>query len=41
MFDRDKLYYLLTDTNNPSWKWFPNNEEILKLVDYIVNNYKE
>ena len=39
MFDREKLFHLLTDVNNPAWKWFPNNGEILKLVDYIISNY--
>ena len=39
MFDREKLFHLLTDTNNPAWKWFPNNGEVLKLVDYIISNY--
>ena len=33
MFDREKLFHLLTDANNPAWKWLPNNGETLKLVD--------
>ena len=39
MFDREKLFHLLTNANNPAWKWLPNNGEILKLVDYIISNY--
>lgn len=39
MFDREKLFHLLTDANNPAWKWLPNNGETLKLVDYIISNY--
>ena len=39
MFDREKLFHLLTDANNPAWKWLPNNGETLKLVDYIISSY--
>ena len=33
---REKLYTLFQDCNNPSWKWFPNNAEMLKLIDYLI-----
>ena len=33
---RKKLFTLFQDCNNPSWKWFPNNAEMLKLIDYLI-----
>ena len=33
-----KLFTLFQDCNNPSWKWFPNNTEMLKLIEYLVAN---
>lgn len=35
---REKLFDLFQDCNNPSWKWFPNNAEMLKLIDYLIAN---
>ena len=35
---RKKLFTLFQDCNNPSWKWFPNNAEMLKLIDYLIAN---
>ena len=35
---REKLVELFQDCNNPSWKWFPNNAEMLKLIDYLIAN---
>ena len=35
---RGKLFTLFQDCNNPSWKWFPNNAEMLKLIEYLVAN---
>ena len=35
---REKLFTLFQDCNNPSWKWFPNNAEMLKLIEYLVAN---
>ena len=34
----DKLFTLFQACNNPSWKWFPNNAEMLKLIDYLIAN---
>ena len=34
----EKLFTLFQDCNNPSWKWFPNNAEMLKLIDYLIAN---
>ena len=33
---REKLYDLFQDCNNPSWNWFPDNAEMLKLIDYLI-----
>lgn len=33
---REKLITLFQDCNNQSWKWFPNNAEMLKLIEYLV-----
>ena len=33
---REKLSTLFQDCNNPSWKWFPNNAEMMKLIDYLI-----
>ena len=33
---REKLFALFQDCNNPSWKWFPNNAEMMKLIDYLI-----
>lgn len=41
MLDRNKLYYLLTDANNPVWNNFSNNAEFLHLANYIADNYSE
>ena len=35
---REKLFTLFQDCDNPSWKWFPNNAEMLKLIEYLVAN---
>ena len=35
---KEKLFTLFQDCNNPSWKWFPNNAEMLKLIEYLVAN---
>ena len=35
---REKLFTLFQDCNNPSWKWFPNNAEMLKLIDYLIDH---
>lgn len=35
---REKLFTLFQDCNNPSWKWFPNNAEMLRLIDYLIAN---
>ena len=35
---KKKLFTLFQDCNNPSWKWFPNNAEMLKLIEYLVAN---
>ena len=35
---RGNLFTLFQDCNNPSWKWFPNNAEMLKLIEYLVAN---
>ena len=34
----EKLFTLFQDCNNPSWKWFPNNAEMLKMIEYLVSN---
>ena len=41
MLDRNKLYYLLTDANNPVWNNFSNNAEFLHLANYIADNYNK
>ena len=35
---REKLIDLFQDCNNPSWNWFPDNAEMLKLIDYLISN---
>lgn len=35
---RGKLFTLFQDCNNPSWKWFPNNAEMMQLIDYLIAN---
>jgi hypothetical protein len=35
---REKLVALLTDGNNPAWKWFPNNAAISAMADFLVDN---
>ena len=35
---REKLFALFQDCNNPSWKWFPNNAEMTRLIDYLIAN---
>ena len=35
---REKLIDLFQDCNNPSWNWFPDNAEMLKLIDYLIAN---
>ena len=34
----EKLFTLFQDCNNPSWKWFPNNAEMMKLIDYLIDH---
>ena len=33
-----KLYDLLQSPECPAWRWFPNNEEMKKLAEYLVKN---
>ena len=33
---KEKLFTLFQDCNNPSWKWFPDNAEMMKLIDYLI-----
>ena len=33
---REKMVELLQDENNPVWKWFPNNMEMVQLADYLI-----
>ena len=35
---REKLFSLMTDENNPVWRNFISNREMLKLVDYLIAN---
>ena len=35
---REKLFTLFQDCNNPSWKWFPNNAEMMKLIEYLISH---
>ena len=35
---REKLVEILQDENNPVWKWFPNNETMAQLADYLINS---
>ena len=35
---REKLYDLFQDCNNPSWNWFPDNAEMLDMIDYLIAN---
>ena len=35
---REKLIDLFQDSNNPSWNWFPDNAEMLNLIDYLIAN---
>lgn len=35
---REKLIDLFQDCNNPSWNWFPDNAEMLKLIDYLITH---
>ena len=35
---REKLYDLFQDCNNPSWNWFPDNAEMLNMIDYLIAN---
>ena len=35
---REKLVELLQDANNPAWKWFPNNMEMMRLAEYVIDN---
>lgn len=39
MLNRDDIFHLLTDEKNPVRMWLPDNAAILKLADYIANNY--
>lgn len=36
MTDREKLYFLIQDSKES--RWFPNNEEMLKLTDHLIAN---
>ena len=38
MTDNEKIYYLLTDTNNPVNYAFITNKEMKDLADYLVDN---
>lgn len=38
MTEREKLFNLATHSNNPAWRWFPNNAEMLRFVDYLLAN---
>ena len=35
---REKLVELLQDSNNPVWRWFPNNMAMMQLADYLISN---
>ena len=35
---RKKLFTLFQDCNKPSWKWFPNNAEMMKLIEYLISH---
>lgn len=38
MTDREKLVELMQDGGNPVWGWFPNNETMIQLADYLISN---
>lgn len=38
MTDNEKIYYLLTDSNNPVHSAFMNNKQMKDLADYLVDN---
>jgi hypothetical protein len=31
------VYYILSDSDNPSLRFFPNNAEVTKLANYLVS----
>lgn len=33
----ESVYYILSDSDNPSLRYFPNNAEITKLAHYLVS----
>lgn len=33
----ESIYYILTDSDNPALRYFPNNAEISKLAHYLVS----
>lgn len=38
MTDRERLFALLTDCENPVWNRFFSNAEMLKLADHLITN---
>lgn len=38
MTDREKLFALLTDCENPVWNRFFSNSEMLQLTEYLITN---
>ena len=38
MTEREELFHLVTHSNNPAWRWLPNNAEMLRFVDYLLAN---
>lgn len=38
MTEREELFHLVTHSNNPAWRRFPNNAEMLRFVDYLLAN---
>lgn len=35
---RERLFGLLTDSSNPTWKLFPSNAEMAALADFLIAN---
>lgn len=38
MTDREKLFYLITDAENPAWGDFISNKHILDFLDFLIAN---
>ena len=38
MTEREELFHIATHSNNPAWRWLPNNAEMLRFVDYLLAN---